>query len=75
MDGRTLKALCIWWAKETERVDITLSQAFVKFREAGENTLMIYTDPEDILLFCEDLVGADPIKFFTEYILFYDSLH
>ena len=56
-------------------LDMSLSQAIVEFREAGKNILRNYTDPADTSLFCKDLVGYDPIKFFTEYILFYDSLH
>ena len=74
MNGRTLKALCIW-AKSTNRLDMSLSQAIVEFIETGKNILSNYTDPADTSLFCKDLVGYDPIKFFTEYILFYDSLH
>ena len=74
MDGRTLKALCMW-AKETGRLDMPLSQAIVEFKETGKNILRTYTDPADISLFCKDLVGYNPVKFFTEYILFYDSLH
>lgn len=52
-----------------------LSQAIVEFKETGKNILGNYTDPADISLFCKDLVGYNPVKFFTEYILFYDSLH
>lgn len=74
MDGRTLKALCMW-SKDTNRLDMTLSQAIVEFRETGRCMLENYTDPTDTSLYCKDLVGYDPIKFFTEYILFYDSLH
>ena len=54
---------------------MSLSQAIVEFRETGKNIRRNYTDPADISLFCKDLVGYDPIKFFTKYILFYDSLH
>ena len=62
-------------SKSTNRLDMSLSQAIVEFRETGKNIRRNYTDPADISLFCKDLVGYDPIKFFTKYILFYDSLH
>lgn len=74
MNARTLKALCIW-AKDTDRLSMPLSQAVVEFRETGKNILRTYTDPADILMFCENLVGYDPIKFFTDYVLFYNSCH
>mgnify|MGYP003410379291 CR=1 FL=1 len=74
MDGRTLKALCMW-AKETDRLSMPLSQAVREFEATSRGMLENYTDPTDTLLYCKDLVGYDPVKFFTEYILFYDSLH
>lgn len=74
MNAKTLKALYIW-AKDTNRLDMPLSQAIVEFKETGKNILRTYTDPADISLFCKDLVGYNPVKFFTEYVLFYNSCH
>ena len=74
MDGKTLKALYIW-AKDTNRLNMPLSQAIVEFKETGKQIIRNYTDTADTLLYCKDLVGYDPVKFFTEYILFYSSLH
>ena len=74
MDGKTLKALCIW-AKNTNRLNMPLSKAIIEFKETGINILRTYTDPADISLFCKDLVGYDPVKFFADYVLFYNSCH
>lgn len=74
MNGKTLKALCIW-TKDTNRLSMPLSQAIKEFEATGRDMLENYTDHTDTSLYCKDLVGSDPVKFFTDYVLFYNSCH
>lgn len=74
MNGKILKALCIW-AKDTNRLSMPLSQAISEFEATGKGMLENYTDPTDTSLYCKDLVGSNPVEFFTDYVLFYNSLN
>lgn len=64
----------IVWAVDTDNLNLPVLKAWGEFVEDAFNMLKVYTDADDKLLFCKDLVGADPIEFFTDYILCYAKM-
>lgn len=70
MNGMNLLALMVW-AIDRDLLETPVIKALELFRKDAVGCQKIYTDPSDELLFCENVVGMDPIEFFTDYVLSY----
>ena len=74
MDRYELLALMIW-AIDTDAMHLSFERCLEMYQRDAESMQKIYTDPSEPLLFCEDVVGKDPIVFFTDYVLSYAKMH
>lgn len=70
MNGMNLLALTVW-AIDMDLMDIPVLNALDLFRKDAVRCQKTYTDPNDEILFCKNVVGMDPIEFFTDYVLSY----
>lgn len=70
MNKQTLLALMVW-AIDRDLLETPVSEAWELFQGDAVRSQKTYTDPSDELLFCENVVGMNPIEFFTDYVLSY----
>lgn len=70
MNEMNLLALMVW-AIDRDLLETPVIKALELFRKDAVGCQKTYTDPSDKLLFCENIVGMDPIEFFTDYVLSY----
>ena len=65
-----LLALMVW-AIDRDLLETPVLNAWELFQKDAIRCQKTYTDPSDELLFCKNVVGMNPIEFFTDYVLFY----
>ena len=70
MNKNNLLALMVW-AIDRDLLETPLLKAWKLFQKDAIGCQKIYTDPSDELLFCKNVVGMNPIEFFTDYVLSY----
>ena len=65
-----LSALMVW-AIDRDLLETPVLKVWELFQRNAIGCQKTYTDPSDELLFCKNVVGMNPIEFFTYYVLFY----
>ena len=65
-----LLALMVW-AIDRDLLETPVLNAWELFQKDAIRCQKTYTDPSDELLFCKNVVGMNPIEFFTDYVLSY----
>lgn len=63
------------WAIDRDLLETPMLRAWELFQRDAIGCQKIYTDPSDELLFCKNVVGMNPIEFFTDYVLSYAKSH
>ena len=59
------------WAIDRDLLETPVLRAWELFQRDAVRCQKTYTDPSDELLFCKNVVGMNPIEFFTDYVLSY----
>ena len=63
------------WAIDRDLLETPLIKAWELFKRDAVRCQKTFTDPSDELLFCKNVVGMNPIEFFTDYVLIYAKSH
>ena len=70
MSKKDLTAMMVW-AIDRDLLSMPFKRCWELFQRDAIGCQKTYTDPSDELLFCENVVGMNPIEFFTDYVLIY----
>jgi hypothetical protein len=63
------------WAIDIDALNLPVTKCWEMFQRDALGCYKTYTDPNDKLLYCSNLVGQNPIEFFTDYIIFYAKMY
>ena len=70
MNNKNLIAMMVW-SIDRDLLSMPFKRCWELFQKDAIGCQKTFTDPSDELLFCENVVGMNPIEFFTDYVLFY----
>ena len=70
MNKNILLALIVW-AIDVDGLSMPFIKAWEMFQRDAWGMYKTYTDPNDKLLYCPNLVGQNHLDMFTDYVLSY----
>lgn len=70
MDFKTFSAWLVYCI-DTDQMNFPVEKTWAAFQDCAVGIKNNYTDPNDPLSFCRNLVNVHPVEVFTDYILFY----
>ena len=73
--GRNVLLAFMVWAIDVDAMNLPVEKCWEMFQRDAWGIYKTYTDPNDELLYCPNLVGESPIKIMTDYTLSYAKMH
>ena len=74
MNKKTFLAFMVW-AIDVDALSLPVRKCWEMFQRDAWGCYRNYTDPNDELLYCPNLIGKDPIEVMTDYTLSYAKMY
>jgi len=74
MNRNVLLAIMVW-ATDVDALSLPVTTCWEKFQKAAWGIYRNYTDPNDELLYCPNLIGKNYIDVMVDYTLAYAKMH
>jgi len=74
MNKNVLLALMIW-AIDVDALSLPMTKCWEMFQRDAWAMYKTYTDPNDELLYCPNLIGCNPLEVMVDYTLSYAKMH
>lgn len=73
MNKNVLLAFIVW-AIDVDAMHLPFKKCWEMFQRDAKTMYKTYTDPNDVLLYCPDIIGENPINFMADYTLCYAKM-